>query len=143
MLGKDLDGAIKRGEREKGEVDVEVLLHGAEKLLEVYGVEGVRERITLLRTRYSRARGNLRSYSSKVAELEREVERINRGGGWDEEDDDDDDLESAGGKDEMVIDVTDDDLRAEEEEIRELERRKKDLEMRVEGMEKDLGGLLR
>ena len=39
--------------------------------------------------------------------------------------------------------VTADDLRREEEEIRELEKKKRGLEDRVSGMERDLGGLLR
>jgi len=37
--------------------------------------------------------------------------------------------------------VTDEDLERELEEIRELERRKRTLEARVTGMERDLGGL--
>lgn len=41
-----------------------------------------------------------------------------------------------------VADVTDADLAREMEEIRELERRKRTLEDRVNGMERDLGGLL-
>ena len=39
--------------------------------------------------------------------------------------------------------TTEADLRQEEEEIRELEKRKAALETRVTGMERDLGGLLR
>lgn len=35
------------------------------------------------------------------------------------------------------------DLKREEEDIRELERKKRGLEDRVSGMERDLGGLLR
>jgi type I restriction-modification system DNA methylase subunit len=38
--------------------------------------------------------------------------------------------------------VTDADIEREMEEIRELERRKRALEARVSGMEKDLGGLM-
>ena len=44
---------------------------------------------------------------------------------------------------EDVGQVVEDDLRAEEEEIAELERKKRSLEERVSSMEKDLGGLLR
>lgn len=39
--------------------------------------------------------------------------------------------------------VTEEDLKREEEGIAELERRKRTLEERVSGIEKDLGGLLR
>ncbi|KAI9662549.1 MAG: hypothetical protein M1821_008716 [Bathelium mastoideum] len=38
---------------------------------------------------------------------------------------------------------TEDDMKTEEEEIRELERKKQALEDRVTEMEKDLGGLMR
>lgn len=39
--------------------------------------------------------------------------------------------------------ITAEDLENEEQEIRELERKKRALEDRVSGMERDLGGLLR
>ena len=39
--------------------------------------------------------------------------------------------------------VTEEDLMREDEEIRELEKKKRTLEDRVSGMERDLGGLLR
>lgn len=39
--------------------------------------------------------------------------------------------------------VTDEDLERELEEIRELEKKKQQLEARVSGMERDLGGLMR
>ena len=39
--------------------------------------------------------------------------------------------------------LTYEDIQREEESVRELERRKRTLEERVSGMEKDLGGILR
>lgn len=42
-----------------------------------------------------------------------------------------------------VAPITDDELRAEEQTIRDLEQKKRALEERVASMEKDLGGLLR
>lgn len=42
-----------------------------------------------------------------------------------------------------TLDVTDEDIQRELQEIRELERRKRMLEERVSGMERDLGGLMR
>lgn len=42
-----------------------------------------------------------------------------------------------------AVDITDEDIERELEEIRELELRKRALEDRVNGMERDLGGLLR
>lgn len=69
---------------------------------------------------------------------------MNHPGDWDGESGDEREGEIADGEnyDEEVA-VTDEDLRCEEEEIGELERKKKELEDRVSGMERDLGGLLR
>ena len=39
--------------------------------------------------------------------------------------------------------VTEEDIRREDDEIRELEKKKRQLEDRVKGMERDLGGLMR
>ncbi len=57
-------------------------------------------------------------------------------------DDDYDDFDNAGPVNPEVMDVTDADLDRELEEIRELEKKKRSLEVRVNGMERDLGGLL-
>jgi chromosome segregation ATPase len=129
----------------KGEVDIEVLLRGAEKLNEVYSIPGVPERIKGLRTRYGQIQASLQHYEQKVARLTRELERVNRGDGWnaDEDEEDQEGTETPGDDEGVEFEVTDEDLRREEEEIRELERKKKELEDRVSGMERDLGGLLR
>ena len=44
---------------------------------------------------------------------------------------------------EAGIPLTREDLEREEQEVKELERKKRGLEERVEGMERDLGGLMR
>lgn len=136
VLGGDLHSRIRRSEAQtKGELDVEVLLHGAEKLGGVYPVPGAAEKIQMLRGRYGQLRTNIRHYEERVATQTKELERMNRSSDWDH---DDGDLEE-----EEVCEVTEEDLRAEEEEIRELEAKKKALEERVSGMERDLGGLMR
>lgn len=126
-------------------MDIEVLLRGAEKLNGVYSIPGVPRRIESLRTRHEQLKGSLRHYELKVEKQTRELERMNRGDGWDEEEEWDSEGRRTPVVDEQgeVMVVTDEDLRAEEEEIKELERRKKELEERVSGMERDLGGLLR
>jgi len=139
VLGAELHSEVRKTEG-KGEIDIEVLMRGVEKLNNVYAVPGVPERIASLRSRYGAITGSLEHYERKVEKQNRELERMNRGEGWDEEEDEDGDEEFGGEED---IEVTEDDLRAEEEEIRELERKKKELEERVQGMERDLGGLLR
>ncbi|PVH87803.1 DASH complex, subunit Spc34 [Cadophora sp. DSE1049] len=147
VLGAELHSEVRKTEG-KGEIDIEVLLRGAEKLNNVYSVAGVPERIQGLRKRYVQILGGLEFYEEKVRRQMRDLERINRGGTPGDEDDEefeDEDMEGEegfGGREEE-IEVTEEDLRAEEEEIRELERKKEELEARVKGMEKDLGGLLR
>ncbi len=142
VLGAELNSQVRRTEG-KGEIDIEVLLQGAEKLNSVYSIPGVPERIQSLRNRHSQVMGSLRHYEKKVEKQTRELGRMNRGDGWEEdgEEQDEDFDEAVHGEDE--IEITDDDLKREEEEIRELERKKKELEERVSGMERDLGGLLR
>jgi len=124
----------------KGELDIEVLLRGVEKLNNVYSVPGVPERVQSLRTRYGQIVGSLEHYQRKVEKQTRELERMNRGEAWDEDVEEDEEGEMVH---EEEIEVKEEDLRREEEEIRELERKKKELEERVSGMERDLGGLLR
>jgi hypothetical protein len=143
VLGPELHSEVRKIEG-KGEVDIEILLRGAEKLNDVYSIPGVPERIKGLRTRYAQIQSSLEHYEQKVARQTRELERMNRGDGWEEDEDDEDgDGRATPASEEVDVEVTDEDLRREEEEIRELEKRKKELEDRVSGMERDLGGLLR
>ena len=150
MLGPELHSQVRKSEStqqgKQGEVDVHVLLRGAEKLNEVYAIKGVPERIAGLRSKYAQLRGSVDRNEEKVGRLVKELERMNRGHGWngDGDEEDDDGMVTTGeveGEEDVL--VTEEDLRREEEEIRELERRKKELEERVSGMERDLGGLLR
>lgn len=143
VLGAELHSEVKRTEG-KGELDIEVLLQGAEKLNDVYSVPGVPKRVEALRTRHGQLMSSLAHYEAKVAKQERDLGRMNKGDGWSGDEDYDNDGEKTPTSEaDEEIEVTDDDLRREEEEIRELERRKKELEDRVSGMERDLGGLLR
>ena len=57
--------------------------------------------------------------------------------------DEDDLLEDDADVEEPANHFTREDLEIEEAEIRELERKKRDLSNRVTGMERDLGGLMR
>lgn len=53
-----------------------------------------------------------------------------------------DDYDMTGPVKTETSDITDEDIERELEEIRDLERRKRALEDRVTGMERDLGGLM-
>ncbi|KAK1638912.1 DASH complex subunit Spc34 [Colletotrichum phormii] len=146
VLGGDLHAQLRRGERQAaskgGDVDVEVLLQGATKLCGVYALPGALERIPQLRSRYAHQTNTLAYYEAKVAENQAAVERMNKdhwmGEGDDEQFDDEEDEEEVVGEDVM----TEEDLRAEEEFVRELDKKKRELQQRLRAMEKDLGALL-
>ncbi|KAI9815156.1 MAG: hypothetical protein M1832_005558 [Thelocarpon impressellum] len=127
--------------KERGEMDVEVLLRGAEKLCGVYPIAGAAEKITSLRARYAQLSSSIAHHETRVSRQTAQLDRRNRPHDFDDEDDDDDyraDLDDGG-----AAEITDEDLRREEEDIKELEKKKRALEDRVSGMERDLGGLLR
>lgn len=149
VLGGDLYARTRAPDsmRQKGEIDVEALLHGAEKLAAVYPIPGAGERIAQLRRRHQQLAANIEHYEGRVALQARELERMHRPSGMsdygEEEDEVIDEGVEAGGEDELIAPMTKEDLLREEEEIRELERKKRGLEERVTGMERDLGGLMR
>ncbi|KAK5115728.1 hypothetical protein LTR62_000817 [Meristemomyces frigidus] len=133
--------------RQKGDVDVEVLLEGAEKLAAVYPIPGAVDKIAELRQRHEQLIANISHYEDRVSRNAQELQLMNRPGsrtgygrgseGVADEAEVEDDEANA------TVLVTKEDLRKEEEEIRELERKKRGLEERVTGMERDLGGLTR
>lgn len=102
-------------------------------------VAGAHEKISTLRSRHQQVVESTERLKSRVAEQSAQLENMNRSQSYDSDAED------------MVVEtpppepdnVTDEDLQHELEEIRELEKRKQQLEARVSGMERDLGGLLR
>lgn len=148
VLGGDLYNKTRAPEttRQKGEINVEALLQGAEKLAAVYPIPGANERISQLSRRYQQLAANIEHYEGRIAVQTRELERMNKPTGMSDYEDDEDmmDAEAFGdAEEESVAPMTKEDLMREEEEIRELERKKRGLEDRVTGMERDLGGLMR
>ncbi|KAK4574085.1 hypothetical protein LTR86_001846 [Recurvomyces mirabilis] len=158
VLGGDLFKQTRDGVnnnslgRQKGEVDVEVLLEGAEKLAAVYPIPGATDRIAELRQRHQQLLANIAHYEDRVSRNTQELQLMNRATsrtGYGRENDGHD-AETGNlaesednGTSSTTVPLTKDDLRREEEEIRELERKKRGLEERVTGMERDLGGLAR
>lgn len=122
----------------KGDVDVDVLLRGAEKLCGVYELPGARERIAEIRARHRNGKATLAYYENKVAEQLEQLASQNRGWMDDDDDDEDDGEEGRGGE----APWTEDDLRREEEEAKEMEKKKRELQARLRAMNKDLGGLM-
>ena len=127
-----------------GSVNVEVLLRGAEKLCAVYPVQGAAEKIASIRKRHKQTCESIAHYEEKVLKQQAKLDRMNKGsnhGHGHQDDDEDEENDAEFTSTEPAY--TEYDMQAEEQEILELEAKKKALEYRVAGMEKDLGGLLR
>ncbi|KAF3763030.1 hypothetical protein M406DRAFT_49278 [Cryphonectria parasitica EP155] len=149
VLGGEMHATITRRapasqQREgAGDVELEVLLRGAEKLCHVYPLPGALERIPTIRQRWSNQAATLGYYEAKVAEQTERLGRMNKrdefGADQPEEDEDEDDAANDIVTDSMM---TEEDLRKEEEEVRELEKKKRELQARLRAMDRDLGGLL-
>ncbi|KAI1493783.1 DASH complex, subunit Spc34 [Biscogniauxia mediterranea] len=138
VLGGDLHDQIRRSERRgsKEDVDVEILLRGAEKLCGVYPLPGALERIPAQRSKYAHSRNTLAYYEAKVSEQAEALRQMNKDH-W--RDEDEDDAEADDNEEEII---TEEDLRREEDEVRDLERKKRELQDRLRAMDKDLGALL-
>ncbi|KAM5345629.1 hypothetical protein ACJ41O_011490 [Fusarium nematophilum] len=137
VLGGQMHEELRRGESDrKGDVDVNVLLHGAEKLCGVYELPGARERIAALRSKHAHGGNTMAYYEARVAEQAEQLASLDDRDWLDDEDED----EEEEGEGEVW---TEEDLRREEEEAREMEVKKRELQVRLRQMEKDLGGLMR
>lgn len=107
-------------------------------------VAGATEKIAALRNRYRQIGESVALYEDKVAKQQSKLERMNKSAEFgSQSQDEEEDYEEGGVHQAAEPTVTEDDLRLEEQEIKELELKKRTLEERVTGMEKDLGGLLR
>ncbi|OAP58549.1 hypothetical protein AYL99_07639 [Fonsecaea erecta] len=144
LLGKEMLQEIRQSSsgRSREGVNVEVLLRGAERLCEVYTVAGATERIRALRNRHRDVASSIAMLEDKVSRQQSLLDRTNQALNS-QEGRDENDLEQDRINHNAILGLVDEDFQVEEEEIRELEARKKALEERVSGMERDLGGLLK
>ncbi|KAL8648875.1 MAG: hypothetical protein Q9226_005812 [Calogaya cf. arnoldii] len=151
LLGAELGEQIRSGGaqigKERGKVGIDVLLKGAEKLCAFYPMPGAREKISLLRSRFDQLTATVTRYEARVTTQAALLAKRNRRG-----DTNDDREENALGEPADLelndaraneMSFTAEDLEREEQEIRELEKKKRALEDRVSNMARDLGGLLR
>ncbi len=144
VLGNDMLREIRQSSnaRAHGGVNVEVLLRGAEKLCDVYSVAGTSDKIRALRNQHNEVAASLDVLEEKVLKQQSVLDRKNPGPNTEDASNEDDATQAAmTSKDQHTL--TEEDFHREEDEIRELEARKKALEDRVSGMERDLGGLLK
>ncbi|UNI17829.1 hypothetical protein JDV02_004147 [Purpureocillium takamizusanense] len=139
VLGGEMHDQLRRGATApSGDVDVEVLLRGAEKLCGVYELPGARDHIAALRARYRNGKNTAAYYEAKVAAQAEQLASMNKG--WMDRDDDEEE-EGEGPEDESEL-WTEEDLRREEDEARQMEVKKRELQARLRAMNKDLGGLM-
>ncbi|KAF2862247.1 DASH complex, subunit Spc34 [Piedraia hortae CBS 480.64] len=136
VLGGDLYARTRRitsTQQKSGEWDVEALLTGAEKLAAVYPTPGSFEKISSLRQRHKTLAKNIAYYEDRVARNQNELQLMSRSQGEDEGDTEDNPSDE--------LQFTQEDLIVEEESVKQLEQRKKDLEQRIAEMSRDLQGL--
>ncbi|KAL9586098.1 MAG: hypothetical protein Q9212_001136 [Teloschistes hypoglaucus] len=152
LLGSELGEQLRtdRGQagKERGEVDVDLLLQGAERLCAIYPIAGAKDRIVSLRPRFDQLTSSIARYEARVSKHTSQLAKMNRRGDLSQEVDDYELDEHGSTRNDDATKLTEtlitvEDLEKEEQEIRELERKKRALEDRVSGMERDLGGLLR
>lgn len=107
-------------------------------------VAGANEKIASLRNRYRQISESVAVYEEKVSKQQSRLERMNKSSDFgSQSQDEEEDFEDGGVHQTAGPGVTEEDIRLEEQEIKQLELKKRTLEERVAGMEKDLGGLLR
>ncbi len=105
-------------------------------------IAGSAERIVTLRARHSEVMASIEKYEELVAEQAAQLRSMNRPTSY-VTNDEDDEMEHRKALHVERLPLTQQELKREEEGIKELELKKRSLEERVSGMEKDLGGLLR
>lgn len=131
---------IRASDRDSGRgrgVDIEVLLQGAEKLCAAYEVSGAMDRISALRLRHEQISRSIASYENQISNQQVSMGRFST------RDDEGDRDNQHDAPEQVPMAFSEQDLAAEEDAIQELESKKKALEARVAGMERDLGGLMR
>lgn len=151
VLGGDVLDEIKRsgaGSNKigsgKGEINIEILLSGAEKLCSTYPIAGAPEKISTLRKRHRQVAEAVAHYEGIVSKQAAKLERMNKSQDFGSEYEDDEDVEGVHATTNVDDNnITAEDLQRQKDEILELEHKKRILEERVSGMERDLGGLLR
>lgn len=141
VLGDQLYSRLQQQSR--SDVDLSLLLHGAKKLAQIHPVPGVLERISGLQQRAQQLETNIAYYEARLAEQKTEMERMHNPVGVPDHsvDEVEDTL-----RDKLTLLQTGapaDDPAAINNDIQQLEERKKALEDRVSGMDRDLNALAR
>ena len=92
--------------------------------------------------RYEQLTTSIERYEARVTKQSSQLERISQPRFYNDNDKHDSDGYE-GSQIHQHVQVTAEDIQREETEVKELEKKKRGLEDRVSGYEKDIGGLLR
>lgn len=116
-----------------------------ESLTIISPIPGTSQKIDSLRARHQRLSESIAHYEERVADQAAQLARMNRSRDFDDEEDEYAEAESQEQPEfgDGNYPMTEEDMRREEEEIRELEQKKKNLEERVGALGRDLTGVLR
>lgn len=120
----------------------------AETLTGTSPIPGAMEKIAQLRQRHYRLAHSIAELEEQVAEQSDQLKKLNRSrapSGYSDDDYDDDEDITTQPEPTATIDtfaISHEDMRQDEEEITELERRKRALEERVSALGKDITGVL-
>ena len=101
------------------------------------------EKIVLLRARHEQLTSSIKRYEARIAQQTVQLEKINKRSQYSDTEDAKAEHNYDNAKSPLNIQVTAGDIQREEEEMRELEKKKQGLVDQVSSMDRDLGGLLR
>ncbi|KAF8250218.1 DASH complex, subunit Spc34 [Wilcoxina mikolae CBS 423.85] len=143
VLGGDMIEQLRRGGAggvEGGiggiatnEVDVELLLLGAEKLVDVYHIQGATRRIEAARERFDQLTESITNYEALVEAQRSQLDLINHSI--------DVDYEIPPPQPEET--VTEEMIEQEEEAIRKLEQRREQMELKIENIDRQMSSVYR
>jgi len=135
VLGGDMISRLRRGGAsygDVGDVDVDLLLQGAEKLSSVYQIPGVAIRISRARDRYEQLTESVSNYEALVESQRTQLNLLNQFDG-------DEPAEETG----TALNVTDGMMEEQEAAIHELEAKKEELEQKMKILEHKMSSVYR
>ncbi|MCJ1289117.1 hypothetical protein MMC34_000649 [Xylographa carneopallida] len=115
---------------------------GGDLMDQIRSGDGAADKIESLRMRHKQLTSSIERYEARLAKQASQLERMNRSKSFD-------DNETQIKKrnelpyEQQALEITAEDIEREEAEMKELEKKKRGLEDRVSGYERDIGGLLR
>jgi len=118
-----------------GEVDVELLLLGAEKLIGVYNIPGAAQRIESAREQFEHLTESITNYEALVEAQRSQLDLLHR------RPEDEPEVIEELQPEILHTEITDEMLEEEEMKIRELESRKSELEVKIKSIDRKMNSV--